>query len=570
MTEGDAGKPRDDLRFGKVRMRRFTLPVALLLLALLPSQLQAMEDNARLVFQKTAGSGQTRVHVVKPGEWIHDILRSQFGEQVVPYALIRQLNPDIKNLDMIVPGQKIVLPVPDGTEPAAPTPAAGSEDPSAAVTYRIVEGDSISRIILSEMNLRPSEALPAYRVIRKLNPAITDMNQLPVGGTLRLPASAAHPGVPTPAPAPAVADLPPAESSGSGQAAFADSLLRIIRPVITRMQGAVTLSGSHYVPIDETTQITIDCAQIPVVEMDDGTTVLLDYGSHLSENLKGLIRQIWKNYAFLTAKELRGELGGLPVIIGHSRNYTMRRVEKSLELISTPQILLTPDWVIQSKESSRGAAYRQGLFLLDPGERPLPAEVRAWIEKSGVAVTEIAGGNVVTSAETASMAQPAVMDLREFKGIALVERLLTILGERPERNAEVAVFDQARSGFNLSVTADLMVRKGEKRFIVLAKSLPDQFNRLLKEADTEVLQIGEQEQGRSLVEGTLRWLGTPVSFGHFSFRIPYEGKRARLTGAFSTLRVTIEGEPAYLIGFDIPSAVLPFLNGSRGGRIVRY
>ena len=156
------------------------------------------------------------------------------------------------------------------------------------------------------------------------------------------------------------------------------------------------------------------------------------------------------------------------------------------------------------------------------------------------------------------------------KGIALAEKLLTTLGETPIRNADVVVFDQARNGFNLSVTADLLIRKGEKQFILHTKRLPEQFLNILKEAGKEVIPIGENDQGRSLIEGVLKGLGIPVPFGYFSFRIPEESKRPRLSGSFSTLQVMNEGEPIYLIDFDMPPAVLPFLNGRRGGRVVRY
>lgn len=586
----NSAPPRDGSKYGETGTRTQHggrrsphIAFAVLILALLlTSPVQAVEDSARLVFQKTAPSGKTRVHVVKQGEWIADILRSQFGDEVVPYVLIRRLNPGIRNLDRILPGQKIVLPVPGVPEPSAPPPATVSVKEAHSpqpVIYRIMEGDSISRIILSEMNLNPADALPAYRIIRKLNPAIQDMNQLPVGQTLRLPALSGRPDLPPPAPvAPGRSDLlPPAppvsaplptEKIGGDTGAIADSLLGIIRPVIVRMRGALTVTGSYFIPLQENTQITIDCSQIPVVEMDDGTTVLLDYGNHLSENLKGVIRQIWKNYAFLTAEVLSGDLGGLPAIVNHSKNYRMIRAEKPLELTARPEILLFPDWIISGKATARGV-YRQGLFLLEPGERPLPAEVRTFIEKSGVAVTEIAGDRAVSSAETPPEARPAFADLRELKGIAFVERLLTLLGETPIRNAEVAVFDQARNGYNLSVTADLLVRKGEKRFILLAKQLPEEFLRILREAGTGVIPVGEK-QGRSLIEGVLQGLGIPVSFGYFSLQIPKEGKRPRLTGSFSTLRVMNEGEPVYLVDFDMPPAVLPFLNGGRGGRVVRY
>jgi hypothetical protein len=588
MTERNSWKSEDDLKRtepgtrtqtygrrsrktpGREWLRSPCFPVAVSLLAvLLFSPLHAREDNARLVFQKTAGSGKNRIHVVKQGEWIAGILRSQFGDEPVSYALIRRLNPDIKNLNRIHPGQRIVLPAPGNIEPSESVPGIGRENSPPPVIYRILEGDSISRIILSEMSVNPTEALPAYRLIRKLNPEIPDLNQLPVGQTLRLPPSPARSEVPSAAPLKSAAYS--TEKSDAETAAIADSLLGIIRPVIGKMHGAVTATGSYFIPLQETTQITIDCAQIPVVELDDGTTVLLDYADRLSENLKGLIRQTWKNYAFLTTEEFHDGLGGLLGIIRHSRNYRMVRADKPLEVTVKPEILISPDWIITGRETTGGSTYRQGLFLLDRGELPLPAETRVFIEKSGVAVTEIAEDRAVSSAETPPvLQQPAIVDLRTLTGIDLAERLLATLGETSIRNAEVVVFDQARNGFNLSVTADLLIRKGEKRFIFYAKRLPEQFLHILREAGTEVIPIGEKDQGRSLVEGVLQGLGIPVSFGYFSFRIPEEGKRPRLTASFSALKAIREGESIYLIDFDMPLASLPFLNVLRGGRVIRY
>jgi len=591
MTERIFWQPRDALNRGKTGERAqnrgrwshkpsgpgwlqsFSFPFAMLLLAVfLSSPLQAREDNASLLFQKTAGGGKTRVHVVKKGESIRSVLRSQPGYEPVSRALIRSLNPGIPDLNRIYPGQRIVLPIPGLLDPPEPTSVNRGES-TLPILYRFREGDSISRIILSELNVNPTEALQAYRLIRKLNPEIPDLNRLHNGQTLRLPPAPTLPALP-PAASPQTASLPTEKSrmeTDIKTPKTRDTLPGIIRLVINRMRGTVTASGNHFIPLQETTQITIDCSLIPVVELDDGTTVLLDYGNHLSDNLKGLIRQSWTNYAFLTAEELRDGLGGLQGIIRHSRNYRMVRADKPLILAVKPEILAFPDWVITRKETAVGAAYLQGLFLLDQGERPLPADAKVFLEKSGVAVTEISLDPAVSSPDTPPAAlRPVTADLRGLKGIALAEQLLAALGETTVRNADVVVFDQARNGFNLSVTADLLVRKGEKRFILHTKRLPEQFLHILREAGTEVILIGEKDQGRSLVEGVLQGLGIPVPFVHFSFRIPEEGKRPRLTASFSALRAMNEREPIYLIDFDVPPAVLPFLNSRRGGRVVRY
>jgi LysM repeat protein len=539
-----------------------------------PAPLQAREDSARLLFQKSAALRDARVYVVKKGDSLGSIFRRQRGSEPVPYALIRQLNPRIRDLNRIYPGQKIVLPVRETVDfPELPVEVR-KENAVPPSIYRIKEGDSISRIILSALNMKPAEALPAYRLIRQLNPEIADLNRLQVGQILRLPTPSPSPG-PATAPAdPPETTLDPAEKPDARTAAekpaAADGRLGMIRPVINRMHGAVTSTGNYFIPLQQSSQITIDCSMIPVVELDDGTTLLLDYGNRLSENLKELIRQSWKNYAFLTAEELRDDLAAIQGIVRHSRDYRMAQTDKPLTLAEKPEILLFPDWLIIRNEKTGGAPYRQALFRLDRGALPFPAEVKAFIEKSGVAVTEIAGDRALSSVETPPKPKPAIVELRGLNGIAFAEKLLQTLGEAPLRNAEVAIFDEALKGFHLSITADLLLRKGEKRFILQTKRLPEQFLSILKEAGTEVIPIAENSQGRDLIETVLQGVGIPVSYGYFFFRIPDGVEHPRLTASFSALRTETKGEPFYLIDFDMPPAGMPFLRNGGGVRIGRY
>jgi hypothetical protein len=134
----------------------------------------------------------------------------------------------------------------------------------------------------------------------------------------------------------------------------------------------------------------------------------------------------------------------------------------------------------------------------------------------------------------------------------------------------MVLFDRARDGFNLTITADLLLRRGEKRFIIHTKKLPDQFVRILSEGGAEVIPIGEGGSGRSLIEALLQALQIPVSFGHFAFRVPEEGNRPRMTATFPALRVVRGGEPLYLLDFDTAPDILAFLSVFTGGRIATY
>lgn len=397
----------------------------------------AREDSARLVFEKPAAPGRTRVYEVKKGDSFTAILRRQRGEEKkrIPYDLIRRLNPEIKDLNRIYPGQKIVLPVRETAD--------------------------------------PEDVLPAVRSIRELNPGIDDLIHLPAGGILTLPSKFARQDHAPPV-EPLPPSIPPEESVRSETALMTppriEQILGFIRPVISRMRGALIARGNYFIPLKDTAQITIDCSLIPVVELDDGATVLLDFGNRLSEGIKGMIGQSWTNYGFVPGEELGSGIAGLKGIIGRSRNYAMTEAGGPLAVTPKPEIQAFPDWIITSQKGAAGASYRQGLFLLGSDENPLPGEARSFLEKNGLVVTEISGDQAVTGPPSQKVT-PTVIDLRGLKGIALAGQLLKTLGETPVANAEVVIFDQVRSGFTLSLTADLLVRRGDKRFVIHTRRL---------------------------------------------------------------------------------------------------
>ena len=559
--------PSTQRRFGTVVI---AIVAALLLPALLPQTLSAREDSARLVFQKSAGPRKTQLHVVKKGEFITGIFRNQRGDEPVPFALIRQLNPDIKDLNRIYPGQQIVLPVRETSDLPEPSPIDDRESKIPSKQYSIREGDSISLIILTELDVAPEKAISTYRLLRRMNPDIADMNQLPAGQVLNLPQNLVRTERPAAEPIQTVA-LPPETPSAEPPTKvtpITERQLGIIAPVIRRMKGSLTAVGNYFIPLKDNAQVTIDCSLIPVVELDDGSTILLDFGNRLSDNLKGLIGQSWSNYSFLSAEELRDDIVALQGIIRRSRDYTMSRVNTPVALTAKPEILVFPDWIIAAKKTVGGVLYRQGLFLLGDGERPLPAGAGAVLEKNGLVVTEIAEGAAPAISIT-PFPTPIIQDLRGLNGIALVEGLLKTLDATPLRNAEVAIFEQARDGFNLSVTVDLLLQRGDKRYIIHTKRLADQFVRVLKDQGTEVILLRENAPRRSLIEDLLRQLDIPISFGHFSFRIPEEG-RSRLITTFPALKTTDGGESLYLFDFDVSPDTLSLLQGRLGGRVAMY
>src|SRR5208337_3291084 len=97
----------------------YLILISLTILTVTPHDSFAEEDTAHLSFQKTATlSAKTRPYIVKEGEWLLHIMRAQSGMTAHRLTVIKKLNPEIKDLNKIKPGQVVILP--EIEQPAVP------------------------------------------------------------------------------------------------------------------------------------------------------------------------------------------------------------------------------------------------------------------------------------------------------------------------------------------------------------------------------------------------------------------------------------------------------------------
>lgn len=548
--------------------------LALLMFAVcFASPLDARQNTATLSFHKTIGRERGYIHTVKKGETLLSILKKISVKKPVSLSAIRRLNPKIKNINQIYPGQKIVIDLPDDKNPPGTAPLPRKDDKGETTPYRISRNDSITNILIFKLKISPSEAINAYRRIKALNPEIEDFNQLSTGGFLLLPS-----------------DLLKTEEMGSSRnvdqnmtlqdenkkAASAkassglERLILAIRPVMEKLKGTINDTGEYYIPLPGKSQITIHSRLIPSVELDDGTTVFLDYDNHLKAGVKQAIRQHWGNNHFLTGPELQSVDAALQGIIRASSHYKITRVEEPIILSSNPSIMVVPDWMISGGKKKQGAPYRQAVFFFGENEAPLPESVRSFLENNGLPVVFVSDGKPLSvSFGKAPRIQAEWIDLRGARGGAFIERLLEALGETSQRNVPVDVFKQAVSGFNLSITADLLVRSGQRKLIIHSRKLPEQFVDILTDEGFELLLIDQSSGGVAFAEQALRKAGLPVSRGYFFGRYPKEGGKRRLEISFSAVSGASSKGQFYLVDFDMPDWFLPMAKNVGNAVVIR-
>ena len=147
--------------------------------------------------------------------------------------------------------------------------------------------------------------------------------------------------------------------------------------------------------------------------------------------------------------------------------------------------------------------------------------------------------------------------------------LVAYLGLNAEKDVDIQIFDTVKDGFNLSIKADVLVKNGDKKYIIYSQNLSQQFINALKQAGNEPIFISDNDSPKNIMENILR--------GHeYSFLLPIilyfpdpSKNQAPYTLKFSGTKIKTN-QDLYVIDFDIDQELRGLLQEVWSANIARY
>lgn len=537
----------------------------ILLLISMNQDIYAKEETAHLLLKKTAVSQQkARPYVVKKGEWLFDIMRHQLGISSHRFSLIKKFNPQLKNLNKIYPGQIIMLPDKE------PGQGITTDDTNSNSVYTTRKGDSISRIASRHLHIKPNDVPKTVKLIGRLNPNIRNLNRIYPGQNLQLPrrsivitkqdvkASQIESPDVTKQDQNEKTVMPPKDR------------LDVIKNIISRMNGSFMTTGKYFIPIPQMGQVTIDCSMIPVTELEDGSTILVDFTDRIPDSVKKMIHTNWQNYRVVKADSNENVVTILEKIFNASNAYTMTKEAKPVTLGKNPPIQIMLDWRISKKPSAESKPYSLGLIIISGNSQTLSRSIVAYAERNGLFVSEIIDGRGLVIASDLQYSVPEIPIIAGNSGKDLTYALLLTLGYSPVKDMEVRIFDSVKDGFNLSITADVLVKKGNRQVMIHSKQLPQQFINNLKNSGTDTTFLEEGQSRKSVIEKTLQVMNIPYAFDTFLFSEPEKTSQPRSSIRLPAFKIVRDKGSLYLIDFDMDRDIHALLHNKWEVKIVKF
>lgn len=532
----------------------FTALAGLGLLSIPPVSF-SQEDTAHLVLRKKAAvKSSPSVYIVQKGDNLSTIIRRKLGKNAAESASVRRqvrkLNPQVRNPDRIYPGQRIALPR-LGDVPGGPA-------------YVVRRGDTLSQILHDRLGITAGEMASWIGLVRKLNPGLSNPDRIYPGQALLLPRKGPAPAAP--------AEQAEEQAARVEAKAFqpTERELDVVSAVVKRSGGSLVRSGKYFVPLTETEHLAVDCADIPMAELADGSRIFLDFGRRIPDGTTELVRARWKHFTVLHDPGTGGLFSALERLFGASRDTVFRRPEAPLTLGTTAGLELRADWILARRSPDGAERILACLFRAPADSPPIPGPVARYAEDKGIAILEIDEGNGALRDPQQTPAPPDVPVLQSGGNRVLVGSLLDALGYAYKTDEQIPMPGASQEGGPLVLRADYAVSIGTRTVIIHFGDVATPFRVKLSERGMGLVQIAGSDDRKNVVERVLQGLDVPYTSGPEVFRPPGDGNPPRWALTLSAFKVTSAGGTLSLVPDDADRGICAFIGERWNRRIVLY
>jgi hypothetical protein len=426
--------------------------------------------------------------------------------------VLKTLNTSFQNLDLVHPGEKIVIPltiVPiDGlaqraakasndtkVEEAEPVSIETLKDINLEY-YTIKPGDSLTKVIKGRYNVPLQDPQGEYlNLVKKLNPSIKDLDTVYPGQKVRLPIYSPQVVRKT------IEAAPPTEPPAETEIPLVDVNLKSqLREIFTLMGEEWVEAGEHFIPLRQGGQINLKAESYPIISLSNGRRVVIDLHHGLPEKMAELIESSWENYRIFRLQENDDFRAAIDRILPLCNHAALYRLGQPLELGGDITIRLTADWIIEKRTVASGEPPQVLMVnMIDSPIERTPGFVIDFLASYRIEVVDYP-----PSEEAADEPMDGVEILSGGNGMAgLVEVLLNLTGQRFAKDQEIPVYQRRKSDFNLIIKADFLYNRQGVDYIIDLTGLGAEVVALLRDHRFVLLSLAGEVDPAVVLTKTL-------------------------------------------------------------------
>ncbi len=347
-------------------------------------------------------------YTVKKNDWILKIfkLRGEISKQDFPEFLkiFKRINPKIRNIDLIRPGESILIPLKRISTGALPGQSSGvvtipfvsiSKAPERVMAssrkYMVQRGDCISKLIAPAFGSYGTESYQeGVKLLRIVNPRIKNINLIYAGQTIYLPDSSIKNESWCRSILKDSENIIKADYSKTArtvQDTVKTTAFNSLKKVASILNANLLDNGIYNIPIkDSEEDFGIDLSTYPIIELGDGTKVLLSKGDNLSEDDRQAIKSLQENLLIASIPEDASEKEILDSIL------TATGIDNKKSLIFTDneiEIKIKCKWIVDRFSIENSRPCRVCIIIIENPSDQTPDSITRYLAQHDIIIEEI-------------------------------------------------------------------------------------------------------------------------------------------------------------------------------------
>ena len=478
-------------------------------------------------------------YVVQKDDWVFKLFRQkgEISNTDFPEFLriFKRLNPHIHDMDMIRPGQHILIPLKKVDQNEL------SEQSSGVVTipyltnatlpdnatkdstdYRVKKGDCVSILISQKYG---SYGSPAYqegeKLFRLMNPQIENLNLIYAGQMIRLPdpKNQNQPPSQPPIDTAAIQQTPerdrlessvafdekiPLSSGVNNGKEPSDSPLSKVASIL---DAKLFNKGYYYLPRPGQKDFKVDLSQTPFIKLEDGKRVLFTSGDENRNADIMMLKSFWKDVVVINVAPedslekvfdtVFGSLEG--AAIKHRLSFSDHGVDVDVQ----------GRWIIE-KPGKNGEAIRHlCITVIDDLKERTPQSIIRYLDQNNIIIKEILiGKNIKEPKSNVSRFNIAdknldIIDASDHE--MFVKNFLIAMGYRYSPNSNIS-FQYA--GIQIDATSNLATKSNDNLFYIDFGTFYGDAIQSIEKSGYSIIQIKNNDSLGDIIQKLLGAMNT--------------------------------------------------------------
>ncbi|MBW2006210.1 MAG: LysM peptidoglycan-binding domain-containing protein [Deltaproteobacteria bacterium] len=513
-------------------------------------------------------------YTVKNGDYIWKILR-QRGLLKRPdlaelLSLLKSMNKSLTNLDIIHPGQTILIPL-------NITPIRGDAEKFVQKSimgisslkdvdfenYVVKSGDSLTRVVYGKYKIQHKYLYDEYlKLVQKFNPTLKNLDLIYPDQVIRLPIFSPEMVRVRIKVTKEKRALKKSKITPSEDTEQTISLRKNLRDIFNQMDEEWVDTGKQFIPLKSGSQIQLKAESFPVLNLQSGMRLIIDLKNELPEGISQLILTDWEDYGIVHLTTDDTLKTAIDKILAASNYYKILKPGEEFKIKSGDiGISIAGDWVIIPQRGEENITQKIAAisFINHPSEQT-PGVIRAYLKKLGIRVIDYPGLPVPKDMVDDVNIQKKI-SIEKNIDFPLPALLLNLAGQPFSINLKIPVYQGEGSGFNLIIQADLFFNRNGKDCIINTTGLSPAIISLLKKHQFLVLSLAGEKDLTRMTELILDFLGLSYdSEPHHFLTADREETRNITLNVPGIYFSDHEGKKILATDKKIPAEIVSFLN----------